>query len=162
MSGRDTVVRPIEASEYGHMKTFIYEAIYLPPGADPLPRQVIFHPDVYIYIEDFGTKSGDICLVAELDYELVGAAWTRIIPAFGHVDYNTPELAISVLPEHRSSGIGTTLMTALFDELRKQGYRQTSLAVQHENAAVRFYQRLGYEIVETKSEEYIMIKNLCL
>ncbi len=87
-------------------------------------------------------------------------AWERIIPAFGHVDNNTPELAISVLPEYRGKAVGTMMMTRLFALLRERGYKQTSLAVQKENAAVRFYQRLGYITVRESAEEYIMVKDL--
>jgi ribosomal protein S18 acetylase RimI-like enzyme len=77
-----------------------------------------------------------------------------------YVDDNTPELAISVLPEFRSQGIGTKLLTGLFDVLREQGYPQTSLVVQKENPAARLYQRMGYEIVGENEDDYIMIKTL--
>jgi ribosomal protein S18 acetylase RimI-like enzyme len=73
----------------------------------------------------------------------VGAAWTRIIQAYGHIDDETPELAISVLPEYRGRGIGAMLMTRLFELLRERGYKRTSLSVQQENTAVKFYRKLG-------------------
>jgi ribosomal protein S18 acetylase RimI-like enzyme len=77
--------------------------------------------------------------------KIVGAAWTRVIPAFGHIDDETPELAISVLPEYRNKGIGTKLLKGLFERLAEQGYRQTSLSVQKENPAFHLYQRMGYK-----------------
>jgi ribosomal protein S18 acetylase RimI-like enzyme len=52
------------------------------------------------------------------------------------------------------------MMAQLFESLRERGYKQTSLAVQKENAAVRFYQRLGYETVRENDEEYIMVHRL--
>ena len=77
----------------------------------------------------------------------------------------TPELAISVFPEFRGYGIGTKLMKKLFGILQANGYVRTSLSVQKNNPAVRFYERLGYQIVEgkpdhTESEDFIMVKNL--
>ncbi len=77
----------------------------------------------------------------------------------------TPELAISVLPEFRGYGIGTKLMKKLFEILRDNGYARTSLSVQKDNPAVRFYERLGYQITEEKldyagNEDFIMVKNL--
>jgi ribosomal protein S18 acetylase RimI-like enzyme len=51
-------------------------------------------------------------------------------------------------------------MTRLFELLRERGYQRTSLAVQKENAAARFYQRLGYKTVRESDEEYIMVKEL--
>ncbi|MDR1579437.1 MAG: GNAT family N-acetyltransferase, partial [Synergistaceae bacterium] len=91
---------------------------------------------------------------------LIGAAWTRIIPAFGHIDNETPELATSLLPEYRRRGIGTLLLNGLFILLRELGYRQTSLSVQKANPAVRFYRRAGYEIIREKCEDFIMLKDL--
>ena len=91
-------------------------------------------------------------MVAELNGKIVGATWTRIIPAYGNIDDKTPELAISVLPEHRGQGIGAALMEHLFELLRERGYHRTSLSVQQNNPAVRFYQRLGYVITDEKTD----------
>jgi ribosomal protein S18 acetylase RimI-like enzyme len=56
-------------------------------------------------------------------------------------------------------------MKKLFEVLRANGYVQTSLSVQKDNDAVRFYKRLGYRITEEKldhvgNEDFIMIKDL--
>ena len=53
-------------------------------------------------------------------------------------------------------------MTHLFEILLVQGYRQTSLAVQLRNDAVRFYQRLGYRTVCESAEKFIMVKDLAV
>ena len=150
--------------EYPLLEEFLYHAIYLPPGVEALPREIIFEPPIYIYIKDFGGED-DCCIVAELEGEVIGAAWTRIIPAYGHINSKTPELAISVLPKWREQGIGSKMMRSLFEILRERGYRQTSLSVQKDNPAVRFYERLGYEIVGERvdhadHEDFLMIKQL--
>ena len=157
----NVTVRPIVQPEYPLLEKFLYHAIFLPPGTDSPPREIIFKPEIFIYIKDFGGKD-DCGVIAELDGQFVGAAWTRIIPSYGHIDDETPELAISVLPEYRGQGIGTMLMTRLFELLHERGYKRTSLAVQQKNAAVRFYQRLGYEIINKNDEEFIMVKDLQL
>ena len=154
-------IRPIMPSEYPVLEDFLYHAIFLPPGTEPLPREVIFKPEIFIYIENFG-GANDCGVVAELDGQIVGAAWTRIIPAYGHIDDKTPELAISVLPKYRGQNIGTMLMTRLFELLRERGYKRTSLSVQQKNAAVSFYQRLGYEAMNKNDEDFIMVKELQL
>jgi ribosomal protein S18 acetylase RimI-like enzyme len=158
-------VRLMGASEYACLPEFLYQAIYIPPGVPLPPRSIIHDPAIFAYIKDFGTQPGDIGVVAERNGHLIGAAWTRIIPAYGHIDQATPELAISMLPAFRGCGIGTALMERLFEVLRENGYRRTSLSVQQDNPAVRFYTRLGYEITGEKPdhaghEDYIMIKNL--
>ena len=152
-------IRELIVSDYPKMEEFLYWAIFTPPGENLPERDIIYNPDVFIYIKDFG--SGDDCgVIAEVDGQAIGSAWTRIIPAYGHIDNQTPELAISVLSEYRNQGVGEMLMEKLFDLLSNRGYEKTSLAVQKENPAVRFYLRLGYEIIEEKTEEYLMIKML--
>ena len=163
MEGR-TQIREITQAEYPVLEDFLYNAIYIPEGEEWPPREIIFEPEIFVYVKDFGLNT-DCGVVAECDGIIIGAAWTRIIPAYGHIDLDTPELAISVLPDERSKGVGTMLMSLLFDLLRERGYKRTSLSVQQNNPAVRFYERLGYEITEEKldhagHEDYIMIKDL--
>ena len=158
-------IREITKFEYPLLEDFIYTAIYVPPGEELPLREVIFDPEIYIYVDGFGSKPGDCGVVAKADGRIVGAAWTRIIPAYGHIDDDTPELAISVLPEFRGQKIGAQMMTQLFSLLRKCGYKRTSLSVQKNNPAARFYQRLGYVVTGEKldhvgHEDYIMVKDL--
>ena len=98
----DINVREIAKTEYPLSEDFLYNAIFLPPGTEPPPREIIFEPDVFIYIDSFGDKPGDLGVVAENDGKIIGAAWTRIIPAYGHIDNDTPELVTSVLSEYRT------------------------------------------------------------
>ena len=156
--------RPIQPQDYPLLEDFLYHAIYIPDGEEMPSRQLIFDPEIYVYIKDFGGED-DNGVVAELGEKIVGMAWTRIIPAYGNIDSLTPELAISVLPEHRGRGVGISLMEHIFEILKNQGYKRTSLSVQQNNPAVRFYQRLGYVITDEKldhvgHEDYIMVKNL--
>ena len=152
-------IRQIKPAEYSALEDFLYHALFIPAGTALPPHEIIYEPDIYIYVDDFGGKD-DCGVVAEQDGRIVGAAWTRIIPAFGHVDDETPELAISVLPEWRGQGIGTTLLTRLFELLCACGYRRTSLSVQKANPAVRLYQSVGYKIIRENDADYIMVKAL--
>jgi len=161
---RNLKIRQILKEEYPVLEDFLYNAIFLPPGAEPVSREIIFEPEIFVYVENFGGKD-DCGILAEHDGKIIGAAWTRIIPAYGHIDNKTPELAISVLPNFRGQGIGSEMMHSLFDLLRERGYKRTSLSVQKDNPAVRFYERLGYEITEERldhanHEDYLMIKYL--
>jgi len=154
------ITRPIHPTDFPLLEEFLYQAVYIPEGELPPSWDVIFDPNVYIYIKNFGSSEHDTGVIAEIDGKPVGAAWARIIPAYGNIDDTTPELAISILPEYRGRGIGESLMQHLFDLLREKGYAKTSLSVQKNNPAARFYKRLGYEIIEEKAEEYIMVKQL--
>ena len=157
-------VREIAKAEYPLLEDFLYNAIFIPEGEAWPPREIIFEPEIYVYVKDFGLDS-DCGVVAELDGVIVGAAWTRIIPGYGNLDESTPELAISVLPGYRGQSVGAMLMQRLFDLLKERGYKRTSLSVQQNNPAVRFYERLGYVITDEKldhagHEDYIMVQSL--
>lgn len=49
---------------------------------------------------------------------------------YGHIDKDTPSLAISLLPEYRDQGIGTKLLSNLLSLLYEKGFHQVSLSVQ--------------------------------
>ena len=151
------IIRRLRDDETEVLKDFLYEAIFIPEGVTPPERSIIYRPELALYYENFGTGPADYCFVADEDGRVIGAVWTRIMNDYGHVDDDTPSLAISLYREHRGKGIGTALMQRMLDLLKEQGYRQASLAVQKANYAVRMYEKLGFRVVDENSEEYIMV-----
>lgn len=156
----DYSIRRIKKSEYCVLDDFLYEAIFIPDGTDAPPREIINQPELKVYTDHFGKQKGDFCFVAEVDKKIVGAVWVRIMNDYGHIDNETPSFAISLYPEYRNHGIGTALMKTMLKELKEKGYKQTSLAVQKANYAVKMYKNVGFEITDENKEEYIMICSL--
>ena len=193
----DYIIREIKEAEYPKLEDFIFEAIFIPEGVEVPPKSIISVPEIQVYIEDFGNRIDDICVVAEAktaeatekqaitsekstnhdaesamgegnerkndkgeNIKLVGAAWVRIMNDFGHVDDETPSLAVSLYKEHRGMGVGTSMMNELLSILKAKGYKKTSLAVQKANYALKMYKKLGYEIIDENEEEFIMLKYL--
>lgn len=150
-------VRMLPPKESALLDDFLYEAIFVPEGTKPLPRAIIELPELQVYRKDFGSCEGYLGLVAETEGNVIGAVWARIMNDYGHIDDDTPSIAISLYSEYRGKGIGTSLMKGMLALLREHGYRRASLSVQKENAAHRLYQRLGFQSVEEKEEEYIMV-----
>ena len=142
------------------LRDFLYEAIFIPEGMDPPPRDIIGRPELKLYYEDFGSGKADLCIVAEDDGKVVGAVWTRIMNDYGHVDEETPSFAISLYKEYRGQGIGTRLMEAMLSLLKDKGFKRASLAVQKENYAVRMYEKVGFKTVDENEEEFIMVCDL--
>lgn len=153
-------IRKIHPDEYGLLREFLYQAIYLPEGAPPPPHSVVDLPELQVYIAGFGTHSGDDCLVAEVEGTVVGAAWSRIMEDYGHIDSSTPSLAISMLPGYRGLGIGTQMLNGLLLLLQENGYLRASLSVQKENPALRLYERAGFQILAEKDTEYLMLRDI--
>ena len=157
-------IRTLQESEKSILNELQYEAIFIPEGIEPPPFEIIEQPEIAVYINDFGKKKDDYCLVAEIDGKIVGGVWVRIlsgeIKGFGNIDDETPEFAISLFKEYRNQGIGTKLMLEMIDYLKNKGYKQCSLAVQKANYAVKMYKNVGFEIVKEKEEEYLMVLKL--
>ena len=155
-------IRQIEQEEIYLLDEFLYEAIFIPEGMTPPPKTIIKQPELQVYVNGFGNQKGDYALVAESDAvgRIVGAAWVRIMNDYGHVDDDTPSFAIALYKEYRNYGIGTKLMISMLELLRKNGYKQTSLAVQKKNYALNMYKKVGFEIIDENEEEYIMVCRL--
>lgn len=153
------LIREIKKQEYNLLDDFLYEAIFIPEGVEVPSKEITNQPDLQIYIADFG-KQNDNCLVAECNGKIVGAVWTRIINDYGHIDNETPSLAISLFKEYRSLGIGTALMNRMIELLKSKGYKRVSLSVQKENYAYNLYKKVGFEIIKENDEDFIMVKQL--
>ena len=170
------IIREMRESEYPLLNDFLYEAIYIPQGVEAPPRSIINDPQLQVYVSDFGSQEHDRALLAEVDGKVVGAVWVRIMEDYGHVDNQTPSLAVSLYKEYRGYGIGTAMMREMLAVLKKCGYEQVSLSVQKANYAVKMYRKLGFEIIRENSTgeqedgdmggesekegEYIMVKRL--
>ncbi len=152
-----TVIRTIRPEERPLLKDFLYEAIFVPAGTAAPPSSIIEQEDLLVYVRDFGKESDDHCLVAECNGKIAGAVWVRVMEDYGHIDNNTPSLAISLYKEYRSRGIGTQLLLHMLDLLRQKGYGQVSLSVQKANYALRLYQKVGFEVIADRGDEVLMV-----
>lgn len=155
----DYRIREIRENEYYVLSEFLYEAIFIPKGMEKPPKSIIESPELQVYISDFG-KADDWCLVAEVKEKIVGAVWVRIMNDYGHIDDETPSLAISLFEEYRHLGLGTELMKKMLQFLKDKGYMQISLSVQKANYAVNTYRKAGFQVVKENEEEYIMVCSL--
>ena len=153
-------LRELKKAEYPLLADFLYEAVFVPDGVEAPPKAIINNPDMQVYIAGFGSKKDDYCVAAEINGKVIGAAWVRIMNDYGHVDAQTPSLAISLYGQYRGLGIGTAMLRKLLTLLKTKGYKKTSLAVQKANYAVKMYKKLGYEIIDENEQEYIMVNYL--
>jgi acetyltransferase, putative len=153
-------IRPLKSEKIPLLEEFLYQAIFIPQGLEPLPRSSLKEPELEMYIKDFGQQPDDWALAAEVDGLLVGVVWVRIMKDYGYFDDQTPSLSISFLPDFRGQGLGQQLMTAMLDLLKAKGYPSVSLSVSKDNPAVHFYQRLGFVTVEEREDDYLMLCRL--
>lgn len=62
---------------------------------------------------------------------------------------------IALLPEHRGGGIGGGIMQELLDEARTVG-KPVRIHVEHNNPAMRLYQRLGFKKIDDLGVYHLM------
>lgn len=153
MSRQDSSHRPVsdgvqlrraDAGDVGFLREMLHLALFVPPGADPFPVDVVDQPELARIVDGFGTATGDRGWIAETaGGTSLGAAWvrrfTRDAPGFGYVDDVTPELSIAVQATDRGRGIGTVLLAQLIDDVGRM-----CLSVDARNPAVRLYERSGF------------------
>ena len=153
-------IREIKPIEYYVLENFLYEAIYIPEGVELPPKSIIEKPELQVYVKDFGKFKDDKCLVAEVDGKIIGAIWSRIMNDYGHIDDETPSLAMSIYKNFRGRGIGTKLLNEMIKFLQALNYKAVSLSVQKKNFAMKIYERAGFKIFLENDDDYIMTRNL--
>ena len=152
---------PMVPEEYPLLEDYLYDAIFIPEGVTPPPRSILNAKELRVYVDGFGEEKDDIAYVAKVDGQVVGAVWVRIMDDFGNVDSQTPSFAISIKKDYRGHGIGTALMRQMLFTLSERGYQKTSLAVQQANYAYKMYKKVGFDVVEERGDEYIMVHHFC-
>ena len=156
----ELIIRDLRSEEVHLLRGFLYDSIFIPAGEEHPDISITDRPELQVYIRNFGSMKDDKCLVAEVNGEVIGAVWCRIMNDYGHIDDETPSFAISVRKEYRRQGIGTALMMNIIAALKQAGYSQASLSVQKANYAVKMYQHLGFEVFAENDGEYIMRINI--
>lgn len=154
------IIREIKEFEYSLLDEFLYEAIFIPEGVAPPERTVIKLPELQAYVADFCKEKDDICFLAEVNDKVIGAVWVRVMNDYGHVEDGVPSFVISLYKEYRGYGIGSAMMKRMLCELKQRGYEKASLSVQKANFAVQMYLNVGFDIIDEKKEEYIMLCRL--
>lgn len=155
-------LRPLTVTDEPFLWEMLYHAIYVPNGEPPVPRAIVQQPGIRCYVEGWG-RPGDMGVVALDGERPVGAAWLRLWPGkergYGYLDAETPELSIALLPGYRGKGLGTRLLTQLFEDARAC-FLAISLSVSTNNPARYLYERLGFERLTHDGSSLLMVKRL--
>lgn len=157
------IIRPLEPNDESFLWEMLYQAIYVPTGTTPLPREIIYQPELAKYVQDWTTNDIGLIAISESNQTPIGATWIRLFdinnPGYGYINDETPELSIAVLPEYRNQGIGTRLILDLLERIT-DFYPAVSLSVSSDNPALRLYQRLDFEVISQFDNSVTMKKKL--
>jgi len=137
----------------------LYQALYVPEGQPPFPRDILREPDIACYVQGWG-RFDDWGLLACDGETPVGAIWLRqwtgAEKGYGYISPAIPELSIAILPEYRNLGLGSRMIKTVISMV--QGcYPGLSLSVVASSPARRLYERLGFQKVGQVGESPVML-----
>lgn len=142
------LIRPLTPGDESLLWRTLYHALHVPLGSEPLPPEIVHHPDLARYVASWMQRPGDMGFAAEVDGIPIGAVWLRCWQAdnhgYGFVNVETPELSMALSPEHRGGGIGTAMLRCLLSEAAHY-FKAVSLSVSTSNPAHRLYEREGFQ-----------------
>ena len=126
----------ITAAYRGHVDAQINDQYHTLTGSLRFLNNIVRFPGCGV----FDAESSFVALDRKTKSQIGLILCSRVRNDVGHVTQ------VCVLPEHRSQGIGQSLMAATMANLRKRDFSMLSLTVTEANArAVALYRRLGFD-----------------
>ena len=138
---REIRIRPFRQSDARALRRLICETIDVSYAALYPPRALAFFKDFHGEREIEERSRNGTLLVAEENGELMATG--------SLVDGEI--FAVFVRPQRQQAGLGKALMKALEEQARANGVTESLLSVSL--ASKRFYEGLGYQIVEARSKD---------
>jgi ribosomal protein S18 acetylase RimI-like enzyme len=115
--------------------------------------------ELAIYHNYYGLTPKDLGLYVLFKHKIAGAIWTRKLTkednSNAFVDENTPVLHITVLPELRAQGIGSSMIEQFLQEAGAI-YAQISVSVKNDSPEISFYEKFGFVKVENSEKKAYM------
>jgi ribosomal protein S18 acetylase RimI-like enzyme len=145
-------IRLVTQEDVPFLWEMLFHAAQLAKEGATSPEAAKTNPHVRKYVDGWG-RDGDRGLIA---YEMetstkLGAAWLRLITSdkshYGYHDDETPEMAIAVQPEWAGKGLGSLLLSALIEQVRRD-VPAIVLTVRNENPAKKLYAKFGFQVVD--------------
>ena len=63
------MIREMTVMEYPLLNEFLYEAIFIPDGIKPPPKNIIASPELQIYVDRFGASKADFAQELAINLE---------------------------------------------------------------------------------------------
>ena len=152
-------LRPLLESDQQSLWHWLHIALWDPPPAPLRPVEVLQHPGVRIFVEDWGLST-DVGVVAVVNGKDAGACWMRLVPGgqgLAYIDDETPQLGIALEPEFQNRGFGKSMLKAALGAAWAHGYRKVSLTVHPENPARTMYQACGFAEAGLRGTYHLMV-----
>lgn len=157
-------LRPAAQADGAFLGDMVVEAANWRPGAARPRHQVLAAPEHSRYIAGWKRPSDAGFVALDPAGEPIGAAWYRVLPrsdpGFGYVGTGVPELIIGVRPIWRAHGVGRSLLQALTQQARADGFARLSLSIERGNFAASLYRSEGFAVTQSGIGRDTMVKRL--
>ena len=148
--------------DFQFLREMLFEAVFWSRIDDrpPLEEGLSYDYTKHILV-DFGTREGDIAVIAEIDGVKAGAAfiryWSDDINIRGYISEDIPVLVIGVVEDYRLQGVGGTLIESIKTVTKGNDISKISLCVTRSNVAYHLYNKHNFKIVEDIDSSYNML-----
>lgn len=155
--------RPYVQDDAQFLREMLFEAVFWSRTDDDRPslEEGLSYDYTKHVLVDFGSRKGDLAVVAEIDGKKVGAAfiryWNDDENIRGYILEDIPVLVIGVVDGYRQQGVGGMLIESLKTAAIENEISKISLCVTKTNVAYHLYKKQNFKIVEDIESSYNMI-----
>ncbi len=149
--------------DYQFLREMLFEAVFWSRTDNDRPsleKGLSYDYTKYVLV-DFGSREGDIAVIAEIDGARAGAAfvryWNDDQNIRGYIAEDIPVLVIGVVNDYRRQGVGSALIESLKSEVKENGISSISLCVTKSNVAYHLYTKQNFKIVQNIESSYNML-----
>ena len=143
----------------------LYEAVFWRPNPNkPSLEDGLAYPEASNALVNWGTREGDIAVIALADSVPVGAAWYRFFrndnTIRGYINETIPAIVIAVQNKYRRQGIGEKMIAWLIDYASNNNIQELSLMVSKDNHAIRLYRKCGFQKHSDTGDSLLMVRKI--
>lgn len=154
--------RDYKQEDFHFLREMLFEAVFWSRIDDrPSLEEGLSYDYTKHVLLDFGSRDGDIAVVAESGGKNVGAAfiryWNDDVNLRGYISKEIPVLVIGVHKDYRRKGVGGHLIESLKNAALEEGISKISLCVTKTNVAYHLYVKEDFKIVEDIESSYNML-----
>ncbi len=144
------------------LREMLFEAVFWSRGNDrPSLEEGLSYDYTKHILMDFGSRDGDLAVIAQMDGVKAGAAfiryWNDDVHMRGYISKDIPVLVIGVVAAYRHQGIGGKLIEFLKEVAQERNISKISLCVTKGNVAYQLYIKQNFRIVEDIGTSYNML-----
>ena len=157
------IYREYTLEDIPFMREMLFEAVFWSRAEEEKPslEEGLSYDYTKHILEGFGTRAGDIAVIAEMNSKRVGVAfiryWDDMTNMRGYISPDIPVLVVGVEKAYRRKGIARDLIDFLKHTAVDCGISKISLCVTKSNLAYPLYLKCGFKVVEDLDSSYNML-----